>query len=51
MIIKGGNFCTDPKKLDSKSNDWKVGIFMSKYYFEFKKKVITAYLNGERILV
>ena len=39
--------CTDPQKLDPKSNDWEVGIFMSKYSFEFKKKVVTAYLNGE----
>ena len=39
--------CTDPQKLDQKSNDWEVGIFMAKYSFEFKKKVVIAYLNGE----
>ena len=39
--------CTDPKKLDQKSNDLEVGIFMAKYSFEFKKKVVTAYLKGE----
>ena len=32
--------CTDPKKLDQKSNFLEVGIFMSKYTFELKKKVI-----------
>ncbi len=39
--------CTAPQKLDQKSNDWEVGIFMAKYSFEFKKKVVQAYLNGE----
>lgn len=36
-----------PKKLDQKSNDWKVGFFMAKYSFEFKKNIVQAYLNGE----
>lgn len=39
--------CTDPKKLDQKSNDLEVGIFMAKYSFELKKKIVEAYLNGE----
>ena len=39
--------CTDPQKLDLKSNDWEVGIFMAKYSFDFKKKVVMSYLNGE----
>ena len=39
--------CTDPQKLDQKSNDWEVGLFMAKYSYEFKKKVVDAYLNGE----
>ena len=39
--------CTDPQKLDQKSNFWEVGIFMAKYDFEFKKKVVLAYLKGE----
>ena len=39
--------CTDPQKLDQKSNDWEVGIFMAKYSYEFKKKVVFAYLKGE----
>ena len=38
--------CTDPKKLDQKSNFLEVGIFMSKYTFELKKKVVLEYLNG-----
>ena len=36
-----------PKVRPKKSNDWEVGIFMAKYSFEFKKKVVLAYLNGE----
>ena len=36
-----------PQKLDQKSNDWEVGIFMAKHSFEFKKKVVLEYLNGE----
>ena len=39
---------TDPQKLDQKSNDWEVGIFMAKYSFEFKKKVVMEYLSGKR---
>ncbi len=39
--------CTDPQKLDQKSNFLEVGIFMAKYDFEFKKKVVLAYLKGE----
>ena len=41
------SLCTDPKKLDQKSNDLEVGIFMAKYSFEFKKKVTNAYLARE----
>ena len=44
---EGTKFCTDPQKLDQESNDWEVGIFMAKYSFEFKKKVVVAYTNGE----
>ena len=40
-------YCTDPQKLDQKSNDWEVGIFMAKYSFEFKKKVVLEYLDGK----
>ena len=36
-----------PQKLDQKSNFWEVGLFMAKYNYEFKKKVVDAYLNGE----
>ena len=36
-----------PPKVRPKSNDWEVGFFMAKYSYEFKKKVVTAYLNGE----
>ena len=43
---KGTAQCTDPQKLDQKSNDWEVGIFMAKHSFEFKKKVVLEYLNG-----
>ena len=39
--------CTDPQKLDQKSNDWEVGIFMAKHSFEFKKKVVLEYLDGK----
>ena len=39
--------CTDPQKLDQKSNDWAVGIFMAKHSFEFKKKVVLEYLDGK----
>ena len=47
-IVKNGPWkCTAPQKLEQKSNDWEVGIFMAKYSFEFKKKVVIAYLNGE----
>ena len=38
--------CTDPQKLDQKSNDWEVGIFMAKHSFEFKKKVVMEYISG-----
>ena len=47
LYSKSNSLCTDPQKLDQKSNDWEVGIFMAKYSFEFKKKVVIAYLNGE----
>ena len=36
-----------PPKVRLKSNDWEVGFFMAKYSFEFKKKVVYAYLNAE----
>ena len=36
-----------PPKVRPKSNDWEVGFFMAKYSYEFKKKVVSAYLNGE----
>ena len=36
-----------PQKLDQKSNDWEVGVFMPKCSFEFKNKVVEAYLRGE----
>lgn len=39
--------CTAPKKLDLKISRLEVGVFMSKYSFEFKKKVVLAYLNEE----
>ena len=38
--------CTDPQMLDQKSNDWR-SVFLYKYSFEFKKKVVLVYLNGE----
>ena len=44
---KGYWYCTDPQKLDQKSNDWEVGIFMAKHSFEFKKKVVLEYLDGK----
>lgn len=34
-----------PPKVRPKSNDWEVGIFMAKYNFEFKKKVVLEYLD------
>ena len=39
--------CPDPQKLDPKLYLLEVGIFMSKYSFEFKKKVVKDYLSGE----
>ena len=36
-----------PPKVRPKSNDWEVGFFMAKYSYEFKKQVVSAYLNGE----
>ena len=36
-----------PPKVRPKSNDWEVGLFMPKYSFEFKKKVVEAYFRGE----
>lgn len=45
--IKEWEKCTDPQKLDQKSNDWRVSFLMAKYSFEFKKKVVQAYLNGK----
>ena len=36
-----------PPKVRPKSNDWEVGFFMAKYSFDFKKKVVMSYLNGE----
>ena len=47
FVSKKGRECIDPQKLDQKSNFWEVGIFMAKYDFEFKKKVVLAYLKGE----
>ena len=49
FLTKKEEVCTDPKKLEPKSNKWEVGIFMAKYSFEFKKKVVMEYLNGEII--
>ena len=46
LYKKGCGYCTDPQKLDQKSNFWEVGIFMAKHSFEFKKKVVLEYLNG-----
>ena len=44
--------CSDhlyrPQKVRPKSNDLEVGIFMAKYSFEFKKKVVLEYLDGKR---
>ena len=39
--------CTDHQKVRPKSNDLEVGIFMAKYSFEFKKKVVLEYLDGK----
>lgn len=36
-----------PPEVRPKSNFWEVGLFMSKYTFEFKKKIVQSYLNGE----
>ena len=36
-----------PPKVRPKSNDLEVGIFMAKYSFEFKKKVVLEYLDGK----
>jgi transposase len=36
-----------PKVRPKKSNDWEVGIFMAKYSYELKKKIVNEYLNGE----
>ncbi len=36
-----------PPKVRPKSNDWEVGIFMSKHRFEFKKKVVLEYSDGK----
>ncbi|KXB58108.1 bombesin-like protein [Gemelliphila asaccharolytica] len=36
-----------PQKVRSKSNDWKVGIFMAKHSFEFKKKVALEYSDDK----
>ena len=36
-----------PPKVRPKSNEWEVGIFMAKYSFEFKKKVVLEYLDGK----
>lgn len=38
--------CVQDSGYISKSNDWEVGFFMAKYSFEFKKKIVTEYLNG-----
>ena len=38
---------TDPQKLDLKNLTLEVGIFMSKYSYEFKKKVVMDYINGK----
>ena len=38
---------SDPQKLDQKSNLLGVTIFMSKYTFEFKFKIVQEYLSGE----
>ena len=34
-----------PPKVRPKSNDWEVGFSMAKYSYEFKKKVVQAYLD------
>ena len=39
--------CTDPQKLDLKSNDWRSVFFMVKYSFELKKEIVVAYLSGK----
>ena len=36
-----------PPKVRPKSNDWEVGIFMSKHSFEFKKKIVLEYSDGK----
>lgn len=42
------NWTDPPKKVrPKKSNDLEVGFCMAKYSFEFKMKVVQAYLNGE----
>ena len=40
-------FWPDPQKLDLKNLTLEVGIFMSKYSYEFKKKVVMDYINGK----
>ncbi len=41
------NVPTPQKKVRPKSNEWEVSIFMTKYSFEFKKKVVLEYLDGK----
>ena len=36
-----------PQKVSPKSNDREVGLFMPKYSFEIKKKIVEAYFRGE----
>ena len=36
-----------PPKVSPKSNDREVGLFMPKYSFEIKKKIVEAYFRGE----
>lgn len=36
-----------PPKVRPKTSNWEVGIFMAKYSYEFKKRIVKAYLKGE----
>ena len=46
MQQKDARFLYRPPKVRPKSNDQEVGIFMAKYSFEFKKKVVLEYWDG-----
>lgn len=47
MLKKLPQPLTRPPKLDLKNLILEVGIFMSKYSYEFKKKVVMDYINGK----